>query len=110
MFHLEVTGPGEKTGTFILPNIERTYFVHCDIAQHMEKGMKAQVKVGKGSGDLPSIPGISGQIYPDSYDLLWTQTGIATVIGAGILGLIGAAYGWRRIGRSRATSGNGDTL
>jgi plastocyanin len=97
LFHLEVTGPGEKTGTFILPNLERTYFVHCDIAQHMEKGMKAQVKVGKGSGDLPSIPGISGQIYPDTYDTIWTTNGIAAVSGGGALGLLAALVLRRRM-------------
>ncbi len=59
MFHIEVTGPGEVTGTFIVPKEDKTYLVHCDIAQHTEKGMKAQLVVGKGSGTLPGIPGIS---------------------------------------------------
>lgn len=66
MFHMEVNGPGEKTGTFIVPAEDNTYLVHCDIAQHMEKGMKGQLVVGKGSGDLPSIPGISGPLNPKS--------------------------------------------
>ncbi len=64
MFHMEVNGLGEKTGTFIVPAEDQTYLVHCDIAQHMEKGMKAQLVVGKGSGDLPSVPGISGPLNP----------------------------------------------
>lgn len=67
MFHLEVSGPGSVSGTLILPPGDKTYLVHCDIAQHMEKGMKAQLKVGKGEGDLPSIPGISTSVYPDDY-------------------------------------------
>lgn len=67
MFHLEVSGPGEVTGTLILPSDDKTYLVHCDIAQHMEKGMKAQLKVGKGSGDLPSIPGLTPNLIPDDY-------------------------------------------
>ena len=67
MFHLEVSGPGSVSGTLILPPGDKTYLVHCDIAQHMEKGMKAQFKVGKGSGDLPSVPGISTNMYPDDY-------------------------------------------
>lgn len=60
MFHLEAAGGAQKTGSFIVPSDNKTYLIHCDIAQHMEKGMKAQLVVGKGSGDLPSIPGISG--------------------------------------------------
>ena len=60
MFHMEINGPGEKTGTFIAPAEDKTFLVHCDIAQHMEKGMKAQLVVGKGDKDLPSIPGITG--------------------------------------------------
>ena len=67
MFHLEVSGPGKVSGTLILPPGDKTYLVHCDIAQHMEKGMKAQLKVGKGSEDLPSIPGVTTSIFPDDY-------------------------------------------
>ncbi len=67
MFHLEVSGPGSVSGTLILPPGDKTYLVHCDIAQHMEKGMKAQLKVGKGGEDLPSIPGVTGNMYPDDY-------------------------------------------
>jgi hypothetical protein len=67
MFHLEVSGPGEVTGTLILPSDNKTYLVHCDIAQHMEKGMKGQLKVGKGNGDLPSIPGVTPYLIQDDY-------------------------------------------
>lgn len=67
MFHLEVSGPGKVTGTLILPPGDKTYLVHCDIAQHMEKGMKAQLKVGKGAEDLPSIPGVTTSVFPDDY-------------------------------------------
>ena len=67
MFHLEVSGPAKISGTLILPPGDKTYLVHCDIAQHMEKGMKAQLKVGKGDGDLPSIPGVTSYVIPDDY-------------------------------------------
>ena len=67
MFHLEASGPAKISGTLILPPGDKTYLVHCDIAQHMEKGMKAQLKVGKGDGDLPSIPGVTSYVIPDDY-------------------------------------------
>ncbi len=67
MFHLEVSGPAKISGTLILPPGDKTYLVHCDIAQHMEKGMKAQLKVGAGSGDLPSIPGVTAYEVLDDY-------------------------------------------
>jgi len=67
MFHLEATGPAKISGTLILPPGDKTYLVHCDIAQHMEKGMKAQLKVGKGDGDLPSIPGVTAFANADDY-------------------------------------------
>jgi len=67
MFHMEIMGKGEKTATFIVPSTKKTYLVHCDIAQHMEKGMKAQLKVAGGDGDLPSIPGLTGPRYPQWY-------------------------------------------
>jgi len=67
MFHLEVTGPGKISGTLIFPPADKTYLVHCDISQHMEKGMKSQLKIGKGSGDLPSIPGVTANVIQDDY-------------------------------------------
>ena len=67
MFHLEVTGPGKITGTLILPSEDKTYLVHCDIAQHMEKGMKGQLIVGNGGAPFPSIPGITDLAIPDDY-------------------------------------------
>lgn len=59
MFHMELNGSGEVTGSFIVPSDARTYLVHCDIAQHTEKGMKAQLVVGEGNGDLPNVPGVT---------------------------------------------------
>lgn len=69
MFHLEVTGPGKISGTIIVPENDQTYLAHCDISQHMEKGMKAQLVVGKGGVSMPSIPGVTPYAIPDSYDL-----------------------------------------
>ncbi len=69
MFHLEVTGPGKISGTIIVPQNDQTYLAHCDISQHMEKGMKAQLVVGKGGVSMPSIPGVTPYAIPDSYDL-----------------------------------------
>jgi len=77
MFHMELYGRGETSGIFITPNTEQTYLAHCDVAQHMEKGMKAQVLVGGGNGNLPSVPGISGQLNRDFYEL---DTGIQNII------------------------------
>ncbi len=77
MFHLEVTGPGKVTGTLIFPPNDKTYLVHCDISQHMEKGMKAQLKIGKGSGDLPSIPGVSAYVIQDDYSNSIAQVNIS---------------------------------
>ncbi|MBF6648573.1 copper oxidase [Methylobacter sp. BlB1] len=84
MFHLEVTGPAKISGTLILPPGDKTYLVHCDIAQHMEKGMKAQLKVGKGDGDLPSIPGVTDYAIQDDY------SGIQSITAAAVAGNAGA--------------------
>ncbi|MCZ6617519.1 MAG: hypothetical protein O7E57_05260 [Gammaproteobacteria bacterium] len=67
MFHLEAAGGFSQTGSFIVPSDDRTYLVHCDVPQHMEKGMKGQLKVGRGDGDLWSVPGVSDGLYRDSY-------------------------------------------
>ncbi len=67
MFHLESTGPRKISGTMIVPAADETYLVHCDIAQHMEKGMKAQLVVGNGGEDIPSIPGLTPYVINDIY-------------------------------------------
>lgn len=68
MFHLEVTGPKNVSGTIIMPGTDETYLVHCDISHHMEKGMKAQLVVGKGGTDIPSIPGVTPYNLTDTYE------------------------------------------
>jgi hypothetical protein len=67
MFHIEASGGHSKTGTFIVPGDHQTYLIHCDMAQHMEKGMRGQLVVGKGSGDLWGVAGISNGFYRFSY-------------------------------------------
>jgi hypothetical protein len=98
MFHMEVNGPGRKTGTFIVPSAKKTYLVHCDIAQHTEKGMKAQLKVGGGDGDLPSIPGITGPRQPDTYPVRWSLWLQGVMLAAG---LVGAALAVKGLSLSR---------
>jgi plastocyanin len=67
MFHIEANGAATMTGTFIVPGDDRTYLLHCDMAQHMEKGMKGQLVVGRGSGDLWSVNGLSDSFLRDNY-------------------------------------------
>ena len=67
MFHIETSGKHSMTGTFIVPADEQTYLIHCDMAQHMEKGMRGQLVIGGGSGDLWGVAGISDQFYRFSY-------------------------------------------
>lgn len=59
MFHLEANAGETVSGSFIVPADDLTYLVHCDITQHMEKGMKAQFIVGAGSADLWSVPSLT---------------------------------------------------
>ena len=87
MFHLEAAGGATKVGTFIVPSDNKTYLVHCDIAQHMENGMKSQLVVGKGSGNLSSIPGITGSIWPDQYPV---SGGLIALVAALLLGFVSA--------------------
>ena len=63
MFHLEAYGGKTVVGTFIVPFDDKTYLIHCDISQHMQKGMKGMLTVGKGSGVISGIPGSTGYFY-----------------------------------------------
>ena len=67
MFHIEAMGGQSQTGTFIVPPEDRNYLIHCDMSQHMEKGMRGQLVVGRGSGDLWSVPGVSDAFYRAPY-------------------------------------------
>ena len=83
MFHLEANGGETVSGGFIVPSDHRTYLVHCDLPQHMEKGMKAQLKVGNGSGDLWSVPGVSAGLRDDVYLPGGAFTWMVTAVLAG---------------------------
>jgi hypothetical protein len=80
MFHLELYGAGELKASLIMPSNKKTYLVHCELPQHMEKGMKAQLKVDGGDGDLPSIPGISAAVKADSYAVDWQGSTLALLL------------------------------
>lgn len=67
MFHVEASGGQSRTGTFIVPAEERNYLIHCDLAQHMEKGMRGQLVVGKGSGDLWGVAAVSSDFFRSDY-------------------------------------------
>jgi len=67
MFQIEAMGGHSKTGTFIVPVENKSYLIHCDMAQHMEKGLRGQLVVGGGSGDLWGVNGVSDQFLRDSY-------------------------------------------
>ena len=89
MFHLEAAGNSTVSGSFIVPSDSRTYLVHCDITQHMEKGMKAQLKVAGGNGDLWAIPTLSSDFRRSSYlsrrSMSWYLI-LLIVIPVGVLG------------------------
>ena len=85
MFHLEAAGGATQTGTFIVPSDDRTYLVHCDITQHMEKGMKGQLVVGSGNGDLWAVPGISGAFNNDDYPVTYGFLVLALAVTGGML-------------------------
>lgn len=87
MFHIELYGKGEKQGSFIVPSQPKTYLVHCEVPQHMEKGMKGQIKVAGGDQDLPSIPGLTEPVTPDSYVVNWTPASWSMMAFAMLVGL-----------------------
>ncbi len=101
MFHMELYGKGEVTGTLIVPAKKKTYLVHCEIPQHQEHGMKAQLKVAGGDGDLPSIPGISDPVTPDNYPLEWSLPSYLVGLIAIFMGLL-IPWGIQRWGRSQS--------
>jgi hypothetical protein len=94
MFHLEAPGGGRVRGSFIVPGDDRTYLIHCDMAQHMEKGMRGQLVVGRGSGDLWGVAGVSDEFRRSAY-LPW----FAPLLAAGAAALAGLVT-WLGLRRS----------
>jgi hypothetical protein len=97
MFHVEANGGVTRAGTFIVASSPRTLLVHCDIAHHMEKGLKGEIKVAGGTGDLPSIPGVTAS-RSDMADRGWGKSEwLALALGA--VGAALAAFAAVRAGR-----------
>ena len=87
MFQLELYGEGQLQASLIMPSQKKTYLVHCELPQHMEKGMKAQLKVDGGDVDLPSIPGLTKPVKADSYPVDWTQLTWSVLLLSALLGI-----------------------
>jgi len=105
MFHIEANGGQTMTGTFIVPGDDRTYLLHCDMSQHMEKGMKGQLVVGKGSGDLWSVKGVSDAFERDSY---LPESTARWLLVAGLCGLLLVfVLRWRGLAHSRSPAPGG---
>jgi hypothetical protein len=106
MFSIGVTGPGQDTGTFILPNETETLLVHCGLPQHEQKGMKAQLKIGGGDGNIGNIPRITG-----SYDRYRYPRESPWTVGI-LLGFIGTlvamvcVIGYRHLTRDNTPAGS----
>lgn len=96
MFHIEAMGGQQRTGTFIAPAGDATYLIHCDMAQHMEMGMRGQLVVGRGRGDLWGVPGVSEPFYRAAY--LPGGTSMAALIGLALATGFTAALWLRRRG------------
>ena len=100
MFTIELNGKGEKKASFIVPSRPKTYLVHCEVPQHMEKGMKAQLTVAGGDGDLPSIPGLTEAITGDHYAVDWGKNAWAILVFSIIVGwaltyVLNRLWSWR---------------
>jgi hypothetical protein len=92
MFHLELYGKGQLNASLIMPSQKKTYLAHCELPQHAEKGMKAQIKVDGGDGDLPSIPSITAAAKADYYALDWNITTSLLLLIFFILGIIAPLF------------------
>jgi hypothetical protein len=99
MFHLELYGAGELKASLIMPSQKKTYLVHCELPQHMEKGMKSQLKVDGGDGDLPSIPGLTKPVRADSYPVDWTPSMGAMLLACVLVGCLVPLFLLRKLRR-----------
>jgi hypothetical protein len=83
----------------IVPSRKKTYLVHCELPQHQEKGMKAQLKVDGGDGDLPSIPGLTDPVRADLYPVNWNRQHIGMMLFSILLGTLAPLLLRLRIGK-----------
>lgn len=99
MFTVEVDGPGRETGTFILPGKRKTLMIHCGLPQHMQKGMKGEIRIAGGDRRAANIPGVTGDWRDPEYSA-WARWGGPWL--GGVVGLIvGLLLGWGVLRRWR---------
>ena len=88
MLHLELYGHGQLKASLIVPSRKKTYLVHCELPLHQEKGMKAQLKVDGGDGDLPSIPGLTEPVRADVYPVNWNRQHLGMLLFSILIGTL----------------------
>ena len=102
MFTIEVSGPGRDTGTLILPAERKTYMLHCGLPQHMQKGMKGEIRVAGGDRRAANVPGVTGAWGAAWYARdrnAWLRAGVG--LGGVVLGVAAGLAVLRRIRRRR---------
>jgi len=93
-FGIEADGGAEETATFVTPGEDTTLPVESTVGNQADSGLRGQIVLGEGDGDIDGVPGVTKDGWRESGDRLPAAEIVATVFGI-VAGLSVAALARR---------------
>lgn len=97
-FGIEADAGAEETATFVTPAEDTTLPFESTVGSQAKSGLRGQIVVGEGDGDVEGIPGVTQHGWEEDGDSLPLREGASALVGV-IAGVFAAAVLSRLTGR-----------
>jgi len=97
-FGIEADGGAEETATFVTPSEELTLPFESTVGSQAKSGLRGQIVVGEGNGDVEGVPGLTKHGWDEDADSLPLREGTSALLGV-LAGVLTAAVLTRLTGR-----------
>lgn len=95
-FGIEADSGAEETATFVTPAEDTTLAFESKVGKQPDSGLRGQIVVGEGNGDVDGVPGVTKDDWNDDGGSLPTAEAAAAVLGI-VAGLSATALARRVI-------------
>ncbi len=97
-FGIEADGGSEEAATFVTPSEDTTLPFESTVGSQAKSGLRGQVVVGEGDGDVEGVPGVTKHGWEEDGDTVPLREGASALVGVAV-GVLTAAVLSRFRGR-----------